>query len=77
MEVFEKEFKDLYGKTERPVKPIRLMKALLILKQLYDLSDESIIQTWVENPYYQHFSGMGHFNESFLLIRQTPIFIVE
>jgi transposase, IS5 family len=60
-EVFEKEFKDLYGKTGRPAKPVRLMTALLILKQLYDLSDEAVIQAWVENPYYQHFSGMRTF----------------
>ena len=64
-EVFEKEFKDLYGKTGRPAKPIRLMTALLILKQLYDLSDESVIQAWIENPYYQHFSGMRTFQWKF------------
>jgi IS5 family transposase len=64
-EVFEKEFKDLYGKTGRPAKPVRLMTALLILKQLYDLSDESVIQAWVENPYYQHFSGMRTFQWKF------------
>jgi IS5 family transposase len=64
-EVFEKEFKDLYGKTGRPAKPVRLMTALLILKQLYDLSDESVIRTWIENPYYQHFSGMRTFQWKF------------
>ena len=64
-EVFEKEFKDLYGKTGRPAKPVRLMTALLILKQLYDLSDESVIEAWVENPYYQHFSGMRTFQWKF------------
>jgi IS5 family transposase len=64
-EVFEKEFKDLYGKTGRPAKPVRLMTALLILKQLYDLSDEAVIQAWIENPYYQHFSGMRTFQWKF------------
>jgi len=64
-EVFEKEFKDLYGKTGRPAKPIRLMTALLILKQIYNLSDETVIQAWVENPYYQHFSGMRTFQWKF------------
>jgi transposase, IS5 family len=64
-EVFDNEFKDLYGKTGRPAKPIRLMTALLILKQLYDLSDESVIRAWVENPYYQHFSGMRTFQWKF------------
>jgi len=64
-EVFEKEFKDLYGKTGRPAKPIRLMTALLILKQLYNLSDETVIQSWIENPYYQYFSGMRTFQWKF------------
>jgi transposase, IS5 family len=64
-EIFEKEFKDLYGNTGRPAKPVRLMTALLILKQLYELSDESVIQAWVENPYYQHFSGMRTFQWKF------------
>lgn len=64
-EVFEKEFKDLYGKTGRPAKPVRLMTALLILKQLYNLSDETVIQSWIENPYYQYFSGMRTFQWKF------------
>jgi IS5 family transposase len=53
----EKRFSDLYRQTGRPAKPIRLMVSLLILKQLYNLSDESIVGRWVENPYYQFFSG--------------------
>jgi len=53
----EEYFSDLYHHSGRPAKPIRLMLSLLILKQLYDLSDETIIQRWVENPYFQYFSG--------------------
>ena len=53
----EKHFSDLYHHSGRPAKPVRLMVSLLILKQLYNLSDESIVERWVENPYYQFFSG--------------------
>lgn len=50
-------FNGLYSDTGRPAKPIRLMVSLLILKQLYNLSDETVVERWVENPYFQHFSG--------------------
>ena len=45
----------------RPAKPIRLMCSLLILKHLYDLSDEELIAQWIQNPYYQYFGGMREF----------------
>lgn len=39
----------------------RLMVALHYLKYHLDLSDEDVVAAWVENPYWQHFSGMRHF----------------
>jgi IS5 family transposase len=39
----------------------RLMVALHYLKYQLDLSDEGVVAMWVENPYWQHFSGMRHF----------------
>lgn len=45
----------------RPAKPIRLMCSLLILKYLYDLSDEGLIEQWIQNPYYQFFGGYSEF----------------
>ncbi len=53
----EKELSRFYSRRGQPAKPIRLMVSLLILKQLYNLSDESVVARWVENPYYQFFSG--------------------
>src|SRR6202007_806982 len=35
----------------------RLMVALHYLKYEHDLSDEDVVAVWVENPYWQHFSG--------------------
>lgn len=59
---FEKEFEQLYCKNfGRPAKPIRLMVALLILKQMHNLSDEEVVETWIENPYWQYFSGEEYF----------------
>lgn len=61
-DVFESEFEKYYRKDfGRPAKPIRLMVAILILKQMYNESDESVIARWVENPYWQYFCGLEYF----------------
>ncbi|MBA3706867.1 MAG: IS5 family transposase [Bacteroidetes bacterium] len=61
--VFEKEFSKHYSPTQgKPAKPIRLMVALLILKQVRNLSDESVVDQWAENSYYQYFSGEFYFS---------------
>jgi IS5 family transposase len=39
----------------------RLMVALHYLKYQHDLSDEDVVAAWVENPYWQHFSGERYF----------------
>lgn len=60
--VFEEAFKVYYSeKMGKPSKPIRLMVSLLILKYLRNLSDESIVEQWSENLYYQYFSGEQYF----------------
>jgi IS5 family transposase len=56
--VFEDAFSKHYSATMgAPAKPIRLMVSLLILKQLRNLSDESIVEQWSENSYYQYLGG--------------------
>jgi len=37
------------------------MAALLYLKHAYALSDEEVVERWIENPYWQHFSGEKYF----------------
>ena len=54
---FEDEFAAFYSHRGKPSKPIRLMVGLSILKHLEDLSDEVLIHRWVQNPYYQAFTG--------------------
>ena len=56
-DVFERVFAPLYSDEGRPAKPIRLMVALLMLKHVRNLSDESVVEQWLENIYYQYFSG--------------------
>ena len=51
---FEEEFGSLYSNAGRPAHSIRLMVSLLILKSLYNLSDEVLVeQRWEMNPYFQ------------------------
>ena len=64
-EVIEQEFAPLYSQVGRPAKPIRLMVGLLLLKQIENLSDERVVEAWVQNPYYQAFCGMEYFQWDF------------
>lgn len=64
-ETLEEEFSSLYSSIGRPSKPVRLMVSLLLLKQLYNLGDETVVSTWVHNPYWQYFSGMTTFQWNF------------
>ncbi len=64
-EELEKEFTPLYSETGRPSKPIRLMISLLLLKQIYNLGDETVVSSWVHNPYWQYFSGYKTFQWHF------------
>ena len=60
-EACETEFTQLYADLGRPGASIRLLVGLSLLKQTYDLSDEALIQRWMENPYFQYFCGEQFF----------------
>lgn len=61
-ERFEAELGPLYAEaTGRPGLPTRLMVGLHYLKYLFDESDESVVEKWVENPYWQYFCGRIYF----------------
>lgn len=63
---FDDAFSPLYSPDKgRTAKPIRLMCGLLILKHVRNLSDESVVEQWSENAYYQYFCGMEEFTPSF------------
>ena len=44
-----------------PALPTRLMVGLEYLKYTYNLSDEELVMRWLENPYWQYFSGEVYF----------------
>ena len=54
-------FGELYAETGRPGVPIRLMAGLHYLKHAFGLSDEAVVKSWRENPYWQYFCGEEYF----------------
>jgi IS5 family transposase len=60
-----------HDKTGAPGIDTRLMVALHYLKYQHDLSDEVVVASWVENPYWQHFSGRSILSMSSRLIRRA------
>ncbi|QIT54438.1 IS5 family transposase [Aquisalimonas sp. 2447] len=64
--VFEREWSELFASpTGRPAAPPRLIAGLLYLQHAYNLSDEAVVERWVENVYYQHFCGEKYFQHEF------------
>jgi IS5 family transposase len=60
--VFEKKLGAKYHeRIGAPGVNTRLMVALHYLKYQHDLSDEGVVAQWVENAYWQHFSGEQYF----------------
>jgi transposase, IS5 family len=57
----EKEFSVYYPYLGRPGVPIRKMVGSMLLKQMYDLGDETFVSRWIENPYWQYFCGETYF----------------
>ena len=45
----------------RPAIPIRTIAGIILLRRMFDESDESILDRWVENPYWQYFCGEVYF----------------
>ena len=54
----ESEFAEYYcADNGRPSVPIRTMVGMMLLKSIYNLSDEGVVARWLENPYMQYFTG--------------------
>lgn len=55
----------------RPPLPTRLMAGLAILKHMHDVSDETLCERWIENPYYQFFCGEEFFQHKLVFDRSS------
>ncbi len=58
---FDESFGKFFKPIGRPAKPTRLMVGLHYLKHVYNLSDEELVERWVENAYWQYFCGFVFF----------------
>lgn len=63
-ERFEDKFSPIYAEKGRPAAPIRLMVGLHYLKYTKDLSDEDVVWEWLENAYWQYFTGEKYFQKN-------------
>jgi IS5 family transposase len=58
---FEGRFGELYHpQLGRPGVPIRLLVGLCYLQHTFQLSDQEVVERWVENPYWQVFCGFDY-----------------
>ncbi len=65
-EVFEEKLGLTFSRESgRPGLPVRLMVGLHYLKYIYSLSDEAVVERWVENPYRQYLCGGVFFEHKF------------
>src|ERR1700757_1694045 len=61
----DSEIAPLYSDKGRPGIETRFVIGLLLLKHIYGLSDESVCERWVHDPYFQHFTGETFFQHAF------------
>jgi len=58
----EEDFSEYYCVDNgRPSIPIRKIVGVILLKRAYNQSDESVVERWMENPYWQYFCGETYF----------------
>jgi IS5 family transposase len=60
--MLDAEYGALYvAEVGRPGIPTRMMAGLHFLKHTYDVSDEGVVEGFIENPYWQYFCGCVYF----------------
>jgi IS5 family transposase len=70
---FDAAHKRTFGAAELPR---RVFVGLMLLRELYDLSEEQLHRQWKENPYFQYFCGFNEFQHGApfdpILMRLSP-----
>src|SRR3989304_2842344 len=70
--VFEREFGKFYVENfGRPGLAIRLVVGLHYLRSAYGVSDEEVVERFLENPYWQYFCGFEYCQYGFTKKRST------
>jgi IS5 family transposase len=55
---------DCFSDKGRPAEPVRFMIGMFLLKHTYGLSDEQVWDRWVQDPYFQYFTGEEFFQHA-------------
>lgn len=65
-ESLEKDLSEYYCEDNgRPGVPIRLIVGIIMLRRMFNQSDERVLDRWVENPYWQYFTGEVYFRHDY------------
>jgi len=59
--LLEREISGYFSEAGAPGLPVRLMAGLLYLQHAFNVSDERVVEQWVESPYWQYFCGETFF----------------
>jgi IS5 family transposase len=57
----DEELAPFFSDWGRPAEPVRFMIGMFLLKATYSLSDEQVWDRWVNDPYFQYFTGEAFF----------------
>jgi IS5 family transposase len=60
----ELKFCGMFSDQGRPSIAIRKIAGMLLLKEIFKESDESVVERWIENAYWQYFTGEDFFQTS-------------
>ena len=60
----DEQLADCFSDQGRPAEPVRFMIGMFMLKATYALSDEQVWDRWVQDPYFQHFTGEAFFQHA-------------
>lgn len=63
-EWIDAELAGAFSERGRPGTETRFVIGLLLLKQIYGLSDEAVCERWVNDPYFQYFTGESFFRHA-------------
>ena len=59
--LLEREISGYFSEAGAPGLPVRLMAGLLYLQHAFNVSDERVVEQWVESPSWQYFCGETFF----------------
>ncbi len=55
---------DCFSAEGRPAEPVRFMIGMFLLKETFNLADEQVWDRWINDPYFQYFTGEEFFQHA-------------